>query len=540
MVRIWKIFHVPGNPAQAGCTSSPLDTGARKLKSSVYSKAKQLILFGTLLLVLGWTSQGLAVVPAQVKALYLPEHCFTDRKISDFIHYAKLADINAAVLHVKDPFGYIKWNSMNPLARQIEAVKSNGLLKHALNKLEKEGFWTIAKLDVFVDHQLVSQRPEMGIVNIQTSTPWIDQNGHHWANPYDRRVWDYNIALGKELAAMGFDEIQFDYIRFPSDGDLSVVDYPFKKNDMVRTQCIGAFLESAKAALKPLGLVISVDLFGMVAWKTDDFGVGQVIEAIAPNVDVICPMLYPSHFPPGFIGRKDPSDAPLEIMELSMKRLKERTDVTIRPWIQGFWYKPAEINAQIDGILKTGPAGWSVWNPGGNYQTTYKALAARLNTRFPAPQFYPSAAEICNNEDRVTRGRHRVVNFTDYREGYTIISLEESKGGVKSAYTNTIAVLDTIDEAIMDLILAQRDIPISRLTTKYSKKLRLANLLCEDLEIEPRRLRPRPIFIDWQNNCRFSLTIPPDCLEDYRTAMDSKDPQERDVYANVSDRENSR
>ena len=147
---------------------------------------------------------------------------------------------------------------------------------------------------------------------------------------------------------MGFDEIQFDYIRFPSDGDLTVVHYPEKPENRSRTACIGKFLETAHAELGPKGIILSVDLFGLVAWKTTDFGVGQLIEAIAPHVDVICPMLYPSHFPPGFLGKSNPGDFPFEIMSLSMQRIKRRTDKRIRPWIQSFWYAPDDINAQID------------------------------------------------------------------------------------------------------------------------------------------------------------------------------------------------
>ncbi len=291
-----------------------------------------------------------ASTPEDINALYLPSHCFTERKIDEFVHYAKLAGINAAVLHVKDPHGQIQWRSDNMQALAIGAVASNGRVERALRQLKTQGFWTVAKLDVFVDHQLVSKRPDMGIIDIQSGRPWSDKKGLYWANPFNQKVWEYNLALCKELVILGFDEIQFDYIRFPSDGDLSAIQYPLDTGQLNKTQCIGKFLESAHAELKPTGVTISVDLFGMVAWKTVDFGVGQLIETIAPHVDVICPMLYPSHFPSGFLGKKNPGEYPQEIMELSMKRMKSRTGKTIRPWVQGFWYKPGDINAQLDGI----------------------------------------------------------------------------------------------------------------------------------------------------------------------------------------------
>ena len=480
------------------------------------------------------TSHSPASTPENITALYLPSHCFTERKIDEFVHYAKLAGINAAVLHVKDPHGRIRWKSSNVQAVEIGAVASTGLVESALRQLKAQGFWTVAKLDVFVDHQLVTKRPDMGIIDLQSGNPWSDKKGLYWSNPFNQKVWEYNLALCKELVMLGFDEIQFDYIRFPSDGDLSAIQYPLNTGQLSKTQCIGKFLESAQARLKPMGATISVDLFGMVAWKTVDFGVGQLIEAIAPYVDVICPMLYPSHFPSGFLGKKKPGEYPQEIMELSMKRMKSRTGKIIRPWVQGFWYKPGDINAQLDGISVSGTTGWSVWNPSGNYSTTYRALAVRLNQTFPAPQFYPPVTEIVHNDERVIPGNHRVVNFTNYKQGYSIVSLEESKNGRKSVYTTLIQVMETLDEGIMDRILATREIPFSRLTGKYTKKVRLADLLCNDLQIDPRRLRPETIYIDWQNGCRFSGTIPEDRLIKYRIAGEAVFAKDQDVYAILS------
>jgi hypothetical protein len=475
-----------------------------------------------------------ASIPDNINALYLPSHCFTDRKINEFVHYAKLAGINAAVLHVKDPHGRLRWQSANPQAQKIRAVASTGRVEPTLRQLKAQGFWTIAKLDVFADHQLVSKRPEMGIIDRQSGNPWLDQNGLYWANPYNPKVWRYNIALCWELVKLGFDEIQFDYIRFPSDGDLAAIEYPHKAEGLAKTECISRFLESARIKLKPTGVVISIDVFGMVAWKTVDFGVGQQIESIAPHVDVICPMLYPSHFPTGFLGKKRPGEYPLEIMASSMQRMNSRTGKTIRPWVQGFWYKPGDINAQLDGIMTAGSSGWSVWNPSGNYSTTYKALAARMNQTFPAPQFYPSVVEIAQNDDRIIPGDRRIVNFTNYNQGYSIVSLDQTETGKKGDYSTLIQVLETIDEGIMDKILTQRAIPFSRLTSKYSKKLRLAGLICKDLRLDPRRLQPKAIYIDWRNGCQFTRTIPDSRLIHYRIAAESVFSKDQDVYAILS------
>jgi hypothetical protein len=486
-----------------------------------------------MLMVIHSPSFSLARLPEKVNALYLPAHSFSERKINEFIHYAKLADLNAAVLHVKDPHGWIRWKSGNALANEIGAVASHGRVEPALKQLKAQGFWTIAKLDLFVDHRLVSQRPEMGIIDTRTGKQWVDQQGLGWTNPYNQTVWAYNIALARELAELGFDEIQFDYIRFPSDGDLAHIRYPLKPGRLSKTQCIGKFLESAYGSLHPLGVTISVDLFGLVAWKTEDFGVGQLIETIAPHVDVICPMLYPSHFPPEFLGQQKPGDYPLEIMETSLNRIQKRTDKIIRPWIQGFWYTPDQINAQLNGLVNARASSWSVWNPSGNYSPTYEALAQRLDQTFPEPQFYPSLTEISQRDQRVIPGSSRVVNLTNYKQGYSIISLEETRNKKRPAYATLIQVLETLDEGIMDQILTTRQVPFSRRTAKYSKKLWLADLLCRDLQIDPHVLRPRPIYIDWHHNCRFTQRIPRERLSSYRTAGELVFATDRDVLAGV-------
>jgi len=478
-------------------------------------------------------TKGLAAMPEKVNAIYLPPHSFTARKVAEISHYAELADLNAVVLHVKDPYGKIRWKSKNQLALKMGAVASKGRVEHTLRQLKKMGLWCIAKLDVFADHRLVYHNPSLGILDMRTGGPWNDKTGLYWANPYDSRVWEYNIALCRELIELGFDEIQFDYIRFPSDGDLTVINYPVKTDNVSRVECIGNFLAAAYQQLKPTGTTISVDVFGLVAWRTKDFGVGQKIEAMAPNVDVICPMLYPSHFSKGFLDQEDCSENPLEIMEQSMKRMQGRTKKRIRPWIQGFWYTPDEINAQIDGLDRAQTESWSVWNPSGNYSKTYAAIETRLNRVFPAPRFYPSVTEIAQNKERAFPGKSKIVNLTNYEKGYTIISLEKYAKGAGKSYSTLIKVLGTLDEGIMDRILAARQIPFSWFTTNYQKKLRLVDLICEDLQVDPRALRPKPIYIDWQNGCMFTRAVPRDRLKNYRVVDEAAFRNKEDIYANL-------
>ena len=188
-------------------------------------------------------------------ALYIPPHKITQRTFDEIVHYAALTPVNAVVLHVKSPKGKLSWPSENAMAIQLGVgANHSGLEKHVA-RLKKDNIHTIAKLDVFADHQLAAMLPELSVMDSSSDTPWTDANNLHWANPSDRRVWDYNIALSKELAGMGFDEIQFDYVRFPSDGDLSIISYPNTLPGFSKSDCIGSFLEMAQDELKPLGVM---------------------------------------------------------------------------------------------------------------------------------------------------------------------------------------------------------------------------------------------------------------------------------------------
>ncbi len=483
-------------------------------------KRWMIIIIANLIISLFITSRSLAApLPEAVKSVYIPSHLYSDRKVTELIHYAKLAKINAVVLHVKDPHGRINWKSKTQMAANAGAIACNGTLKKAVDRFKAEGIWTIAKLDVFADHQLIEKHPEMGILNSETGKPWVDKNGLYWANPYDCDVWDYNIALSKELVSYGVDEIQFDYIRFPCDGDLKKIYYPIEQDGMSKAQCISQFLETAYSELKPLGATISIDIFGIAAWRKDDFGVGQVLEKIAPYVDVVCPMLYPSHFSKDFQALSVSGNYPRDIMELSVRRMQKRTDKRIRPWIQGFWYPAQKINDQIDGILNTGASSWAVWNPSGNYSKTYAALARRLDAVFPTPQFYPSVDEMVSRDNRVAKGNFRVVNLTNYKEGFTILSLEESKKGLKSAYSTPTSVVCTMDEGIIDQILTQREIPFSKWTSRRYKNNLITKLISSDLNIDPRHLRAMPIYIDWCNNSLFTRSFPLEHLDLYENSL---------------------
>ncbi len=455
--------------------------------------------------------------PEHLKGIYFPASSLYGRSFEGTVHYMQAAGLNLAVLHAKDPRGRLFWDVSNPTAKKMGAPVRKAPLATAIRTLKQKGIWTAAKLDVFQDSLLVTNHPEMGVKNFETGELWADRKGLHWANPYDRRVWDYTIELCLELIDLGIDEIQFDYIRFPTDGDLSTIEYPIILQDTSQEECIGKFLSYAYSRLKPSGVILSVDVFGLTAWKTVDFGVGQVLEQIVPHVDVICPMLYPSHFPENFLCLENPGQYPYRIMKQSLEEIKKRTEKEVRPWIQGFWYTPEEILAQLQGVLENEVQTWTVWNPAGRYSQTFDALAIHAGVRFPKPEFYPSLEDLRKRNDRVLPGRTRIINHTSYREGFSIISLDDALQGEKNGYATITDVASTLDESIIDKILTGRKIDFSLWTNLRTKVKHITELIIRDLDTDPRCMRPAPIYIDWDGDCVFTGLVPPERSEFYQS-----------------------
>lgn len=441
-----------------------------------------------------------AEMPHPLTGLYLPPHQLTQKKITELTHYYRQTGMNAVVIHVKDPTGRIFWKSRNPTALEIGAVVMSNGVEKALSRFKAEGIWTIAKVDVFIDHLLSTAKPELGLTDAKGGGLWQDHIGLGWVNPHDRKVWAYITELSLELAHMGFDEIQFDYVRFPSDGNLSAIVYPATLPEMSRVDVIGAFLKWAREHLTTTGVVISVDVFGLVAWKKEDFGVGQQIETIAPFVDVICPMFYPSHFPRGFLGWPNPSDHPFQIMKRSTLAMHSRTGMTPRPWIQGFWYPPAHIVRQIEGLAKAGIQSWMIWNAKADYRATYAALEQLSGTPLTPPDFYPSLYTLASRPPKTITGAFRRVHYTHYQKGYSILSLEQPSPVYKTRYTTPAGIVSTLDEAILDRLLAiHLKNKVHKNESKHTKSIILAEQMCKRLGIPPTRMRPTYILIDWGN-----------------------------------------
>jgi hypothetical protein len=184
-------------------------------------------------------------------------------------------------------------------------------------------------------------------------------------------VWQYNSEIALEAAQLGFDEVQYDYVRFPTDGDMEAIDLRAPDTSATRSEAIHNFLKMTHDALAQYGVALGADIFGIALWVPDDNGIGQQLERIAPVVDYICPMIYPSHFSPGSLGYDLPNDHPYEVILESLQNGDARiadARAKFRPWLQDFTYGPGidygpnEVRAQIQATYDFGATGWMLWN----------------------------------------------------------------------------------------------------------------------------------------------------------------------------------
>ena len=297
--------------------------------------------------------------------------------------YLRLPGLNTIQLDVKDENGEVGFvPSAVPLARSTGAAKPYYKPREVARLVRRHGVFLIGRIVVFEDPVLSSRRADLAIKRPDGSV-WRNHAGLGWVNPYDRRVWDYNVDIAEAAARAGFDEIQFDYVRFPSDGDVDQIVYP-GKTATPPGWVIPQFVHYASTRLKRLGVRVSADVFGLSA--TRDLGIGQVPSRLAKYLDALYPMVYPSHYYAGEYNLPDPSAAPRATVAASLRHFQREVrgrKAQLVPWLQDFTYGRtytlAEVQAQIDAALAAGTAGFLLWNAAGVY--TPGALTYRLDAR---------------------------------------------------------------------------------------------------------------------------------------------------------------
>ncbi len=314
--------------------------------------------------------------PEAVKALYVPGFVAEGEGLDGILRLVEETEINALVVDVKDA-GVTTYPSEVPLAQEIGATSERiPDLAAFVRGLKEKGVYPIARLAVFQDDVLPHARPDLAALDATTGEPWLTYQGAAWVNPYREEAQRYNVEIAKEAAEAGFEEVQFDYVRFPSDGEMINLAYG-EETAPTQEDAIAGFLEYARGELEPMGVDVSADVFGLVGMN-DYVGIGQVVSKMAPHLDVLCPMVYPSHYPAGAYGYDNPDAYPYEIVDLAMadfgtKARAVNPEIEIRPWLQDFdyisAYEPADVEAQIEASQDAGLRGWILWNAAAEYTT---------------------------------------------------------------------------------------------------------------------------------------------------------------------------
>jgi len=324
-----------------------------------------------------------------IKAAYLTYYGVMDRGIrTRVLDLVGKTELNAVVIDVKGDRGWLLYRSEVPLVNTINAYGPATIKEFdpMMADLKARGIYTIARIVTMKDNILATARPDLAIIDTRTGKPWIDNEKLAWVDPFREEVWAYNIAIGQEAIRRGFDEVQFDYVRFPTDGKLGAARYSKPNSKETRLPAIAGFLARARRELGASGAFVGADLFGYTAFNENDTDIGQRIEEIAPHLDYICPMVYPSGYHKGIPGHANPVLVPGKVVHESVRLIRKRATGTVaqvRPWLQDFKdyafdrriFGVTEVTAQIRGSEEAGGSGWMLWNPRNDY--TAAALRAK-------------------------------------------------------------------------------------------------------------------------------------------------------------------
>jgi hypothetical protein len=319
----------------------------------------------------------------EVRAIYLTGvMAGSDHGVRIIKHWREVGG-NAVVFDIKDSDGSVNIAFDHPLAgRQHVYIRDVPKLAHFLHS---QGMHAIARIAIFRDQRLVEAHPELAVKSHRTGNAWRENGKLVWTDTSNPKVQEYNIALAKYVADLGVDEIQFDYVRFPAEGDQKDASFYFQTEHPTwhRSDVINDFLKHAYAELHPKGVLLSLDVFGVMAWQRpiDLSHTGQDIVGMAKYCDVLSPMIYPSHFF-GMDGIAHPGDAPEHFIGESMDRFKlitKNSNAVIRPWLQAFrWrtktYSPEYIETQVRVAKEKGGVGFLFWNAGNDYSKPYAAM----------------------------------------------------------------------------------------------------------------------------------------------------------------------
>jgi len=286
--------------------------------------------------------------------------------------------INAIVIDIKDDTGKISFEINNPLINELESSEKRiSDIRDFIASLHEDNVYVIGRIAVFQDPHLITKWPEEAVKKLSDPEQnWVDRKGIGWMDASSERVWDYVNTIAEEAYKVGFDEINFDYIRFPSDGNMQDIKYSLSEGKH-RPDVLEDFFKYTHERMSSQNIPTSADIFGMTAINTDDLGIGQVLEKTIPYFDFVCLMVYPSHFPNGWNGLANPAAEPYKVIYYSMQKAYDRVVAMgenpdkLRPWLQDFNlgadYTRELVEAQITATYDVGLDSWLMWDPRNTY-----------------------------------------------------------------------------------------------------------------------------------------------------------------------------
>ncbi|CAN5427670.1 hypothetical protein BH11ARM1_BH11ARM1_13380 [soil metagenome] len=314
--------------------------------------------------------------PKDVKGIYVTAWVAGGtKKLGQLIDFVKKTELNSMVIDIRDD-GEMYWDTNIPLAKaagaERHAVRN---AKPLMDKLRAAGIYPIARIACYRDHYVPKVMPDRA-VQVAGGKVWKDRSGHTWLDPYNKKNWEYLAQTVDFAMDAGFPEIQLDYVRFPSEGKAGNQIFPAKSaypdKKATPSDVITEFAKYVGDRVRKRNVAYGADIFGIISSTKTDQGIGQTLEEIAEPFDVICPMVYPSHFAKGEYGIKDPNSSPYAIVKKSLTDYKERVPKkTVRPWLQDFslgvTYGPVQVAAQIKAARELGYNEYLLWNAGNKY-----------------------------------------------------------------------------------------------------------------------------------------------------------------------------
>lgn len=324
--------------------------------------------------------------PDAVKGIYMTA-CVagTPSFRKKLVQLVEETELNSLIIDIKDYTGTISFKTENPVLKDLNGGGCRVLdMKEFIGELHDLGIYVIGRITVFQDPYYSKKYPNLAVKkDSDKNIIWKDGKGISYIDAGAKDFWKYIAELSKESYEIGFDEINYDYIRFPSDGDMVDIYYPFSEERITanpnfgKAEVVQDFAKYINNEMSGTGAVLSADLFGMSMTNYDDLNIGQVLEYLAPYFDYIAPMVYPSHYPRGFMGYQNVNKYPYEIVKFSMDKGVERliaassTPSKLRPWLQDndypVPYTPEMVRTQIQATYDAGLSSWMLWDAANTY-----------------------------------------------------------------------------------------------------------------------------------------------------------------------------